>query len=268
MAYVGLPDMFVEADRVEISVSFTWDLPKAEQLLKEWKHIAPVCIGGPATGEAGGNFVPGQYVKRGYVITSRGCPNKCWFCSVWKREGDIRELPVTEGWNVLDDNILACSKSHFVAVCDMLMKQKHPIEFTGGMEAARLTDWHIELLRKVHPKQMFFAYDTPDDYEPLLDAGRRLQRAGFKYGDPLRAYVLIGHPRDTIEKAESRLFQTVDAGFMPMAMLYRDVEGKRDCQWQRFQRQWARPAAIKAIVRNRLRQPEIAARRLEQGVLF
>ena len=49
-----------------------------------------------------------MYMKPGYVITSRGCPNRCWFCAVPKREGyQLRELPVTDGWIVADDNLLA-----------------------------------------------------------------------------------------------------------------------------------------------------------------
>lgn len=57
-------------------------------------------------------------------------------------------------------------------------------------------------------------------------------------------YVLIGFRGDTFDKAEKRLTDTIKAGFMPYAMLYRDKEGKRDRQWQRFQREWLRPEII------------------------
>jgi hypothetical protein len=78
-------------------------------------------------------------LKKGYVITSRGCPNRCWFCSVWRREGEvIRELPVTDGWNVLDDNLLVCSENHIRAVFAMLARQRRMPLFTGGLEAAWL----------------------------------------------------------------------------------------------------------------------------------
>lgn len=112
--------MFDEADEVHISVTFTWDMPRAEQLSKSWEAVASVKIGGPVTGQKSENFTPGMYLKNGYVITSRGCPNKCWFCSVWKREGTVRELPIMQGWNVLDDNLLACSDSHIKKVMQML----------------------------------------------------------------------------------------------------------------------------------------------------
>jgi hypothetical protein len=236
------PGFFDSADEIHISVAFTWDIPKAEYLAKQWESTAPVKLGGPALGSSGGDFVPGQYLKKGYVITSRGCPNKCWFCSVWRREGTIvRELPIMDGWNVLDDNLLACSETHIRNVFAMLKKQKFPVEFTGGLEAARLKDWHVDLLADLKPKQMFFAYDTPDDYEPLVEAGEKLKKTALAGGHRLRAYVLIGYPKDTFDLAEKRLKQTWAAGFLPMAMLWRNQDGKTNVNWKRFQRMWARP---------------------------
>lgn len=247
LCFFDAPGMFLpEINEVHVSVVFTYDLPRAEWLADQWRHIAPVKIGGPALSEPGGEFIPGMYIKPGYVITSRGCPNRCWFCSVWRREGQsIRELPITEGNNVLDDNLLACSDEHIRAVFAMLKRQKYgrPM-FTGGLEAKRLKPWHVELLADLKPESIFFAYDTPDDYEPLVDAGKMLREAGLKIRHPNRCYVLIGYKGDTFEKAEKRLIDTIKAGFMPNAMLYRDETGQVDRDWARFQREWLRPAIV------------------------
>jgi hypothetical protein len=255
LVHIGSPDLFTEEkapDRVHISVTFSWDMPRAEQLYKEWNVIAPTEIGGPATGQRGESFTPGMYLKKGYVITSRGCPNRCWFCSVWRREGKaIRELPITDGWNVLDDNLLACSEKHIRDVFSMLSRQKKQPIFSGGLEARKLQKWHVEELLKLKPKQMFFAYDTPDDREPLFEAGKLLLENGFtKKTQNLRAYVLIGYPTDTFEKAEKRLNETMQAGFIPFAMLFRDQTGYRDPAWIRFSWPWSRPAAISAKYRS------------------
>ena len=248
LAFVGDPPLFVpEVDAVHVSVTFTWDIPEAQRLAKTWEKVAPVCIGGPAMGTRGEDFEPGNYLKSGYVITSRGCPNRCWFCSVWKREGNARELPITEGWNVQDDNLLACSREHILAVFSMLKRQPVRAEFTGGLEAARLEAWQAELLFGLKPAQMFFAYDTPSDWEPLRSAAELLCHAGFRKDarSQCRAYVLVGYPKDTMEAADTRLRRTWDLGFLPMAMLYRDDEGKYDLSWRRFQRLWARPALMR-----------------------
>jgi len=244
LCFFDEPGLWIpEVDEVHVSVTFTWDLQRAEYLVRAWEKIAPVKLGGPATGMPGGDFEPGRYLKPGYVITSRGCPNRCWFCSVWKREGNVRELPVRNGWNVLDDNLLACSEKHIRTVFAMLKRQSERAQFTGGLEAARLRDWHIDLLLDLKPEQIFFAYDTQDDYEPLIEAAKKMKQAGFNR-HVLRAYVLIGYPNDNINNAERRLMDVMNLGIYPMAMLYRDYMGKKNREWMRFQRGWARPAAI------------------------
>ena len=241
------PEKLPKIDEVHISVLLTYDIEKAERLKKEWEKIALVKIGGPALKAKGEIFVPGQYVKHGGVMTSRGCPNKCWFCSVWKREGDIRELPILNGFNVLDSNILAYSKDHIIKVFDMLKQQKERAHFTGGLEAKIMTDWHVSMLWDLKPKQMFFAYDEKDDLDPLIVAGEKLRYANFTRSH-LRCYVLIGFRGDTIEKAKIRLIEAWSAGFLPFAMLWRNEEGEVNKDWEKFQRLWARPAIIKSVM--------------------
>jgi hypothetical protein len=247
MTRTGHPGWFDEADEIHVSVAFTWDLPEAEILARLWRHIATVKMGGPAIGR-GGEFEPGMYLKPGYVITSRGCPNRCWFCSVWKREGEtVRELQIRDGWNVLDDNLLACSEVHIRNVFAMLKRQKHKPEFTGGLEAKRLQRWQAEALRELKAKQVFFAYDTPDDLEPLRNAGQMMIAAGFTTAShALRCYVLCGYPNDTMEAADKRMHETMQAGFTPSAMFYRDEKGIKTQSWAKFQKKWQRPAIIHA----------------------
>lgn len=131
----------------------------------------------------------------------------------------VREYPIKPGSNILDDNLLACSDAHVSAVFDMAAGQPGR-EFTGGLEAARLKDWHVKRLRELKPRQLFFAYDTPDDLAPLQGAGEMLQDAGFTMSSRvLRAFVLVGYPGDKIPAAEQRMHHTLQAGFTPMAML-------------------------------------------------
>lgn len=246
MARIGFPDLFPpECDEVHVSVTFTYDLIKAERMAEAWRHIAPTKIGGPAMNDPGGDFVPGCYLKPGYVITSRGCPNRCWFCMAARREGNIRELPITKGWNVLDNNLLACSIDHVRAVFCMLLRQERRAEFTGGLEAARLTPQIAAMLALLRPRRIYFAYDTPLDAAPLADASNLLWSAGFKPSShTISAYVLIGYPKDTFASAADRLKFVAALGIMPFAMLYRDEVGNVDQKWRRFQREWCRPTIV------------------------
>lgn len=251
LAFVGLPPRGVEADAVHVSVTFTWDKPRAEELAEHWQHIAPVTIGGVAYGDPGAEFVPGKYIKQGYTFTSRGCPRRCWFCSVWKRDPQPRLLPIQDGWNVLDDNLLACPRPHVEAVFAMLRRQKGRVEFTGGLEALALQDYQVDLLASLTPRpNCFFAYDPGDDFETLRSAATRLLAAGFtRVSHRLRCYVLIGQPKDTLDRAEARLRAVAEIGFTPMAMLWKpETESAQKwapgLEWKALQRVWARPAII------------------------
>ena len=239
------PGWFDAADEIHISVTFTADLRRSEELAAEWRHVAPVKIGGPALDDKGGEFEPGMYLKHGYVITSRGCPNSCWFCDAWKREGhDVRELDIRDGWNVLDSNLLACSQVHILNVFYMLRNQKHRIEFTGGLEAKRIKHWHCQELRNIRLEQVFFAYDEEADYEPLVEAGKMLIGVGLKRKHPLRAYVLYGYRGDTFANALTRLVRCDDAGFLPQGMLLMNKNGEVNEEWKDFHRTWSRVASI------------------------
>lgn len=255
-AFVGDPPMFLPPDitEVHVSVTFSWDLLEAERLCEAWSSIAPTSMGGPATGQRGEEFIPGMYVKKGVTFTSRGCPNNCWFCIVPKRDGVLRELPIKPGHIVQDDNLLACSEKHIRAVFDMLKTQKE-IKLSGGLEAKRLKPWHVELFEAVKVQEAFFAYDTPDDWEPLVAAQKILAESRWYNPSKCRCFCLIGYPKDTIEAATKRLQDVLDLGFFPYAMLWRDPKGRtahKDKVWARLQREWLLPA----IIRTKTKAPE------------
>jgi hypothetical protein len=251
LARFGPPDLFDEADAVHVSVTFKDDKAKAERLAEQWSRIATTQIGGVAYGDDSLTFIPGRYIKPGYTITSRGCPRTCWFCEVWKKWPEAHPLPIYDGWNVLDDNLLACPEWHVRAVFDMLKRQTQRIAFTGGLEAAALQDYQVDLIASLHPRPaMFWAYDPGDPFETLEYAARRMLAAGFtRESHRLRCYVLIGFPLDTFTKAEQRLRQMISIGFTPMAMLWTPENPKQEKwrparEWKAFQRRWVRPAII------------------------
>jgi len=241
---IGEPGLFdMDVESVTVSVTFAWDLPEAERIAALWAERAPTTIGGPAVGTVGGEFEPGRFLRHGYTITSRGCPERCWFCAAWKRDGAAtRELPIRDGWNVLDDNLLACSEPHIRAVFAMLARQRQRVEFTGGLHAARLAPWHVDLLAGLPRRPVIFlAYDEDRDLEPLRVACRMLIEAGW-YRQRLRSYVLCGYPRDTFVDAEARMLRVRECGADPMAMVYRGKDGVEADGWHAWARQWIRPA--------------------------
>lgn len=249
MAFVGEPGLFrPEADEVHVSVTFTWDLPEAERLVRSWGRFYPVVkLGGPACDARGDNFTSGQYLAPGYTITSRGCPNHCSWCLVPRREGGIRELPIAEGWNVLDNNLLACSDTHIEAVFAMLRGQKHRIEFTGGFEADRVTERTIELLKSIRLGQLFLAYDAEGRRGGTFAAIQRLRTAGLGLRQ-VRCFVLAARNGDTPEAAAARCEDVMAAGSLPFMMLYQPDDRYIDYprEWRQLQRKWTRVTAMLA----------------------
>lgn len=243
---IGYPDLFPpECDEIHISVTFTYDRSKAEKMAEAWQRVAPTRMGGPALKHWPVDFIPGKYLKHGYVITSRGCPNHCWFCAVPKREGKIKELPITDGWRVQDNNLLACSRQHILDVFAMLARQPNPAVFQGGLEASRMEPWIADALVRLKPDRVYFAYDSPSDKEPLAEAVNMCWSAGLsRSSHRISAYVLVGYPRDNFADAADRLKFVAALGIMPFAMLYRDEAGKVDHAWRRFQREWCRPTIV------------------------
>lgn len=255
LAFVGDPPLFrPDADEVHVSTAFTWDKPEAERLARAWEAYYPgrVNLGGPAFEADGGDFIPGRYLRHGYVITSRGCPNRCPWCLVWRREGGIRELPIRDGWDVQDNNLLACSDAHIEQVFDMLGAQGRRVRFTGGLEAERLTDARIEQLRSLSIEELFVAYDARPRWAATEAAILRLRSAGLSLRQ-VRCYVLCGFGGDTPAEAEARLEHVLRVGSLPFAMLYQPadkyIEYPRD--WRALQRKWTRPAAMLAATEGR-----------------
>lgn len=247
-AYFGPPDLFTpEYDEVHISVAFTWDVVYAQFLRTQWKHIAPVKIGGPAITGEGNGFSPGMYVKKGVTVTSRGCPRNCPWCFV---RAPLLELKIHPGNNIIDNNLLACSDAHIEKVFKMLESQRR-IKFSGGLEAGRTTEKIAERIRGLSLRQLWLAYDHEDGF-PVVEKAFTILNRYFKR-DHLGCFVLIGFQDDTMDRAEGRLRQILDLGGLPFAMLYRNRAGEYPqpkMAWKKFQKYWLRPA----YVRTKLKQ--------------
>jgi len=253
LAFYGDPPLMLPPQMpVRISVTFSWDRSEGERLFRSWQRFYPdVQIGGPAYDDPGSEFMPGLFVKPGVVVTSRGCPKHCNFCLVPRREGKIRELPIRDGWNLFDNNLLACSRDHIEAVFDMLQQQPEPILFTGGFDKKLLRPWHIDLLKTISLKRIYFACDSESAFPALERAADLL--ADFSR-EKRYCYVLVNYYPETSQEAEARLIRVFRLGFMPFAMYYRGpLSGHRaaaDPAWRKLIRKWTNPARLKAFMKS------------------
>ncbi len=209
------------------SIPFTWLLRDAEDQAKQ--HHGRVVAGGPAVQLMGAPWaetpvtVPFDtlaFHNPLATFTSRGCPNKCGFCAVPRLEGEFRELPTWKHSPIIcDNNILACSKKHFIRVIESL-KQFEYADFNQGLEARLLTPFHVDLLRELRSVKIRFAFDAPKEETIVHDAVELCRRNGLK---DIGIYCLIGFD-DTPETARERLEIVRSWGIRPNPMRYQPLD--------------------------------------------
>ena len=238
---------------VFINVTFTWDIMRGNMLQGMWEQAGyRTLIGGPAFGsnksmtEFGApDFETCRFLKKGVTITSRGCPKRCPWCLVHQREGDLREINITPGYIVQDNNLLACSKEHIEKVFEMLSRQKKAAQFKGGLDIDYLQPWHVELMKKIRTGELWVACDCEKDLT-RLDKAKDLF-SDFSI-DKKRCYVLMGFDGDTPDAAERRCEQIYEKGFLPFAQFYQPSSARRricDKNWHYIVWKWSRPAAYR-----------------------
>lgn len=235
-AIVGDPGLFrPQADEVHVSCTFTWHRDEADRLANAWATYYPIVKrGGPAYDDPGGEFTPGLYLRLGYVQTSRGCPNKCSYCAVPKREGPLRTLQIKDGYRIEDNNLLACPREHIEAVFAMLERQPQRAILSGGLDARLLEPWMAEAMKRINVQTVYLAYDTPGQQKHVERSIKMLRDAGLKVGT-IRCYVLCGHEGDTVEAAEERCVWLSRQGCVPFAMYWRPY----DCRvWEMPPEPW------------------------------
>jgi hypothetical protein len=161
----GLPQMheFIpEHKQIHVCCVFTWDKAACEEIAFQCKERTskPVKLGGPAYDSPVDGFTPGMYVRRGITFTTRGCNNNCPWCCVPRREGRLKELPITSGNIIQDNNFLQANRAHKDKVFEMLKKQRKAI-FKGGIETDLIDDHFISGITSLkYLPEIWLACDT------------------------------------------------------------------------------------------------------------
>lgn len=216
-----------------VSVPFTWNLPQVYSrcvFLREQGYR--VRAGGPAASlipdylagvaEIGGKVNALRHHNPDATFTSRGCVRKCSFCAVPRIEPDFVELDEWEPKPIIcDNNLLACSRSHFDKVIDSLRGLKG-IDFNQGLDARLLTDYHIGRITELDFSLIRLAWDDIGLERQIMRSIERLNRAGV-HKKKIRVYVLMGY-EDTPEDARYRLDTLRNLGIFPNPQRYQPLD--------------------------------------------
>lgn len=198
-----------------------------------------------------------------YGFLSRGCPNKCPWCVVPKKEGrispymDIEEIAI-EGRNhvvLMDNNILATgdyAKQQLQKIIDLGLY----IDFNQAMDARLVTSQYAELLGQVKwiNRRIRFGCDTTAQIESCERAMRLINDAGFR-GEYF-LYTMIGGKNDLTEcynrihywweRLQDFRRNKTGRAVYAYAQPYRDPlhSGNVIPQWQKDMAQWCNKRMI------------------------
>ena len=112
--------------------------------------------------------------NRAFGFLSRGCPRRCPFCHVERKEGSRsrKVADLSEFWHgqkeieICDPNILACPDAE--DLLGQLADSKAKVDINQGLDARLLTEKKIEILKKIKMRNYHFAWDNPADEDKII----------------------------------------------------------------------------------------------------
>lgn len=129
----------------------------------------------------------------GYL--TRGCPNRCRWCVVPKKEGNIRPYqawrdlvrPDTDKLVLMDNNILACE--YGIEQLAGLIGSGYKIDLNQGMDARLVTPEIADILARLKwISYLRFSCDQESQIGPILQTCELLKERGVK---PYRVFVYL-----------------------------------------------------------------------------
>lgn len=180
-----------------------------------------------------------------YGFLTRGCPNRCKWCVVPKKEGkiapymDIEEIAVDGRKNIIlmDNNVLA--SEYGLQQIEKIVSMGVRIDFNQGLDARLVTDDIARLLVKVKwIKRIRFGCDTPGQIAECERATALIDKYGYK-GEYFFYCILLDDFKESFTRVNH--WRKKGKRFLPHCQPYRDVNNPRQIvpQWQKDLAGWA-----------------------------
>jgi hypothetical protein len=206
--------------------------------------------------------IPSDYA---YGFLTRGCPNKCPWCVVPKKEGaivpymDVEQIAI-DGRNklvLMDNNILAAG-NYAIEQLNKIIHKGYKVDFNQALDARLVTDEFARLLAQVKwldHNRIRFGCDT---HKQIEDCERAIEMIeGYGFNGEFFLYTMIGGKNDFAECYErvehwrkrmiaAREHHTGRCQTFPYAQPYRDPMNPRHTipQWQKDMAQWVNKRMI------------------------
>lgn len=183
--------------------------------------------------------------KTAYGFLTRGCPNKCKWCVVPRKEGgikpymDVDDVAVDGRTNLvlMDNNVLACD--YGLEQIQKIIDRGYRVDFNQVLDARLVTDDIAKLLAKVRWIDVIrFGCDTPKQIKECEEAMSRIDSYRKNPAQYLM-YTMIGNDFDEALNRLShwKTFKRVRIVAQP----FRDVDNPHQIvpQWQKDMARWA-----------------------------
>lgn len=184
-----------------------------------------------------------------YGFLTRGCPNKCPWCVVPRKEGGVR--PVADITDIIctntgirrrvvlmDNNFLAAPRDFVIRQLVEMVANRIEVDFNQALDARLIDEQIARHLASVKFKPYIrMSCDTDVATEPVIAAMKRLRAAGYKRD----FFIYILAKPGEVDSALRRIhaLTLADRRASPFVMPYRDLK-KRDAEIPRDLRRLAR----------------------------
>lgn len=174
---------------------------------------------------------------------TRGCPNRCKWCVVPKKEGNITpymdadEIAVEGRTNLIlmDNNILA--SDYGLQQIEKIIRRKYRVDFNQGLDARLVTDDIARMLAKVKwIKRIRFGCDTPRQIAECERAIKLLDKYGY-HGE-IFLYCILMEFRESFNRIN--YWRGRYKKVIPHAQPYRELDNPHQAipQWQKDLARW------------------------------
>ena len=191
------------------------------------------------------SIYPSIDTKTAYGFLTRGCPNKCKWCCVPAKEGniapymDIEEIAIDGRKNIIlmDNNVLA--SDHGLEQIEKIIRLGLRVDFNQGLDARLVTDDIAKMLSKVKwIKRIRFGCDTPKQIEECDRATSLIDRYGYK-GEYFFYCILLDDFNESFARVNH--WRSKGQRFLAHCQPYRDLNNPHQVipQWQKDMAGWA-----------------------------
>lgn len=184
--------------------------------------------------------------RTAYGFLTRGCPNKCPWCIVPKKEGgikpymDVDEIAVGGRHNLvlMDNNILAI-KEYAMEQFDKIIEKGYRVDFNQGLDARLVDDAVAKKLANIRwIRDIRFGCDTP---RQIAEVERAMELIDGYSENPKWYFLYTIITKDMNESYERISHFKRHKRVRVQAQPYRELDNPRQVlpQWQKDMARWA-----------------------------